>query len=207
MITTAERLKTIQNTTRLIGELKEKRAHQEKLLSEMEYVLYMKFLWESRDSEPFDDKTSYYPKFVFFGGSRTKGWLALVRVCNKTEIRFPVHMKYMIFTGVTDMWDNGELPERFIEIFFENMAKRKNQDIGSVKGYRSQRDKRLKDNADFKERYGHDRTPRPLMEPLKITASGDEIRLGSFPQDGGAEEVESPEGIEGSESKEGKEVA
>lgn len=192
-------------TTQLIVELGEKRVQQEKLLAEMEYVLYLKYLWEFHDSEPFEEKSGYYPKFDFHGGSRTKGWLVLVRVTDKVEIRIPVFIRYMSFAGITDMWDNGVIPERFVELFFERSQKY--HDVGRVQGYRSQRDKRLEDNAKFKETYGHDRTPRSLMEPFKVTASGDEVRLDTLPGHGGAEKVEPPKSEEGSEGKEGKEVA
>ena len=194
--------------TQLIMELKDKRAQQEKCLEELEYVLYMKYLWESRDPEPFEEKSSYYMKFAFASGKTTKGWFVLVRTSDKAEIRFPIHIQYRSFLGgVTDMWDNGEIPERVFEIFFECNGSKDNSDIGVVGNYRRLRDKRLKKNDEFRETYGKDRTPMSLMEPYRVTASGSEVRLDSFVADEVVQEVGDSTGEEGTKSQEGKEVA
>jgi len=203
-------VETLLKTTQMIGELKEKRAQQEKLLAEMEYVIYMKYLWMLRNpDDDFDEKTSYYLKY-WDRGSRIKGWLCVVRWSDKAEIRFPVFVKSMTFAGVIDMWDNGEIPERLIEIFFERNGSNHSKGyplLGSAGQYRTQRDKRNEENEAFEERYGHPRSPRPLMDVIRVKPSGDEVRLDDFSRDDGPQEVVPSEGEEGEKSQEGETVA
>ena len=201
---------SLLKVTQMIVELREKREQQEKLLAEMEYVIYMKYLWMLRNpDEEFQEDTGYYLKF-YDRGSNLKGWLCIVRCSDKAEIRYPVFMKGLSFTGILDMWDNGEIPERLFEIYFERYGGKDvgcGQNLGSIKQYRAQRDKRVKENEAFEKRYGHPRTPRPLMDVIRVKPSGSEVRLDSFVADEGLPEVVHPEGVEGSESQEGETVA
>lgn len=204
-------LESLRSITQNIIDLRKKRAQQEKLLKEMEYVIYMQYLWESRDPEPFEKDTSYYPRVRFKGGSHTKGWICIVRRSDNVEIRFPVIMRYQNYAGIIDMYDSGELPERFIELVFEHLGGKKQgyPDISTVTNYQRSRDKRLEENARFKKTYGHSRRTLGgiLVEALRVTTSGDEIRLDDFPRDDGPPEVVPEEGAEGSKGQEGETVA
>lgn len=199
-------LEALRSITANIAKLRELRVKQDLLLKDLEYVIYLKYLWMSRiPDEEFEEKSGYYMRFRD-RGSNIKGWLCIVRSTDKAEIRFPVFTKRMSFAGIIDMWDNGEIPVRLFDIFFEKHGTQNRggyPDIGMVKQYRTQKAKRDAENEAFEKRYGHPRTPRPLMDVIRVKPSGDEVRLDSFPRDDGPQEVEVAEGTEGSESQEG----
>ena len=202
---TQELLKEITGN---IIHLRELRKKQDKLLGDLEYVIYLKYLWRSRDpDDDFEDNTSYYPRVRFQGGSHTRGWICVVRHSDKVEIRFPVVIEYQHYAGVMDMYDSGELPERFIELVFQHLGGKQQgyPDLTTVTNYVRRRDQRLAKNEKFKERHGH--YPKTLggvlVAPLRVTTSGDEIQLDDFPRNDGPPEVVSSEGKEGSESQAG----
>jgi hypothetical protein len=109
-------------------------------------------------------------------------------------IEYPVKSKYMNFSGATDIWDDGTVPERLFEIIFE----KKLGDVSTVSSYRRNRDERLDKDAKYQEKYGKARTPPTLVGVVKTSASGDAVRTIGLPRDAGSEKVEDTEGVEGS---------
>lgn len=156
---------------------------QEETTSEMEYMGYIRYLWELYGEE-FDLSTSYSVRFDHW--TYQKNFLVLRRKSDGMEIHYPVRVKYMEYSGATDM-RSDKIPERFIELVYQKQ--RSNSNLGTLRGYQSLRDKRLADEEAFKEKTGHYRSSRPLVGVVKVTASGDEVRLDDVPGDDGVSEM------------------
>jgi hypothetical protein len=161
------------------------------VMADMELVAITKYLWELQD-EPFDTGCSYTVEFKYF--SHKNQWVQIIRFPDRAMIEYPVKSKYMNFSGATDIWDDGTVPERLFEIIFE----KKLGDVSTVSSYRRNRDERLDKDAKYQEKYGKARTPPTLVGVVKTSASGDAVRTIGLPRDAGSEKVEDTEGVEGS---------
>lgn len=198
-------LETCAKLTNNVAELKEKHVRMGEILDELEYVCYLKCLWELHAT--FDSKQSIIPCFEWDGGG-SRGYFVLKRK-DGMKIRFPVKVKNVVHYpggtayGIVDMWNDDLIPPRICEMVLKWWNKGHPGIFKTILKERKQREDRqakLGGHAPFATTVSVER-PSPLVEPTSVAASPDEVWADGLPGDGESEEVEAGEGTESSESE------
>ena len=106
------------------AELREKRVKVAELETQLEWGGLMHFLWKARGGDVDKYPLNYSIDPIGGGSYSGEGYFSLIN--GNRRRRWPVKLRYQTFSGageVIDMWDDGEIPERLIEIVLTKNGK------------------------------------------------------------------------------------
>jgi len=107
------------------AELREKRVKVAELEAQLEWGGLMHYLWKARGGDV-DKKYPLNHSIDPIGGGSYSGEGYFTLINGNKRRRWPVKLRYQTFSAeqnVIDMWDDGEIPERLIEIVLTKNGK------------------------------------------------------------------------------------